>query len=375
MAVPLLRLLPVLLLPGPLVAPGPRRAAPLRPHIVMVLGDDVGTSDVGWHGQPPETTGLAAKTPTLDRLASHGVKLSSHYVRNWCAPTRAMILSGRYQLHYDTTGGGGVGHTNGLPLNFTLLPEALSRVGYTCSFLGKWHLGMSQVEQTPHRRGFGQSLGYFNGQEDYYQHTVSASWPDGNTSKAPLPGGMTKSCNPSGECKCGMVDLWQSDATGQGPAPLSLAGEYSMFFYARRAVQIIEAQATATASNSTQRMFLYFAAQLVHDPHQVPQRFVDLYPPTAGPGGCPSDAAASTAAAAKGPCDCCGRRVVLAMMSCLDEVVLNVTSALERTGLMSNSLFVFTSDNVLHRSCARSIWTEIYLCRAHLAAQHARSRH
>ena len=75
MLVPMLYSHPLLLLPlGSLAL----AAAPLRPHIVMVLGDDVGTSDVGWHGQPPDATGLAAKTPTLDRLAAQGVKLSSH---------------------------------------------------------------------------------------------------------------------------------------------------------------------------------------------------------------------------------------------------------------------------------------------------------
>jgi hypothetical protein len=255
------------------------------------------------------------------------------------------------------------------------------------------HLGESQVEQTPHRRGFDFSLGYFGGQEDYYTHDVGASWPDGNTSTAPLPGNMSKSCQPNGACSCRIVDLWQSDPTSNTPAPLSLTGEYSMFFYARRAVQIIEAQAadaavSTSAGGNNSRMFMYeisvyailsartsirytiqsalqtgvshtgvlvpivpvlnphtvrieriryFASQLIHDPHQVPQRFIDLYPPTTG--GCPA------AAMMAGGCDCCGRRVVLAMMSCLDEVVLNLTNALERTGLMSNTLFVFASDN------------------------------
>jgi arylsulfatase A-like enzyme len=49
-----------------------------------------------------------------------------------------MIMTGRYQLHYATTGGGGSGHTNGVPLNFTLLPEALASASYTSTFIGKW---------------------------------------------------------------------------------------------------------------------------------------------------------------------------------------------------------------------------------------------
>eukprot|EP01043_Picozoa_sp_COSAG02_P066800 COSAG02_NODE_10515_length_1924_cov_2.191233_2_plen_127_part_01 len=97
--------------------------APVRPHLVMVLGDDVGSADVGYNGQL--VADFAVKTPTLDRLSAAGLKLSAHYVRNWCAPTRAMIMTSRYELHFAQTGGGGTGHTNGVPLNFTLLPEAL----------------------------------------------------------------------------------------------------------------------------------------------------------------------------------------------------------------------------------------------------------
>ena len=112
-------------------AAAPTSQPPQRPHLVFVLGDDVGTADVGYMD-------VAVKTPTIDKLAAEGVKLSAHYVRNWCAPTRAMILTGRYQLHYATTGGGGSGHTNGVPLNFTLLPEALATADYTSAFIGKW---------------------------------------------------------------------------------------------------------------------------------------------------------------------------------------------------------------------------------------------
>lgn len=99
-------------------------------------GDDVGSADVGYHGQL--AADFAVKTPTLDRLSAAGVRLSAHYVRNWCAPTRAMIMTSRYELHFAQTGGGGAGHTNGVPVNFTLLPEALRRANYTTYGFGKW---------------------------------------------------------------------------------------------------------------------------------------------------------------------------------------------------------------------------------------------
>ena len=325
---------------------------PRRPHIVYILGDDVGSSDVGYHGQL--VADFAVKTPTIDKLAAAGVKLSAHYVRNWCAPTRAMILTGRYELHYAQTGGGGTGHTNGVPLNFTLLPEALQQAGYRTAFLGKWHLGESSLAQTPKARGFDFSLGYFGGQEDYYLHNVGADWPDGNISRAVLPPHMQKTCAADGKCKCDIIDLWTSDLQTQGPAPTNLTGEYSMFFYTRRAVELINSQARLMQSSPDSRLFMYFASQLIHDPHQVPQRFIDLYPPASGAGGCPANQAGSGAGSrllraqrhmqAAG-CDCCGRRTVMAMMSALDESVLNISTALESTGLMANTLFIFASDN------------------------------
>ncbi len=315
--------------------------APVRPHLVMVLGDDVGSADVGYNGQL--VADFAVKTPTLDRLSAAGLKLSAHYVRNWCAPTRAMIMTSRYELHFAQTGGGGTGHTNGVPLNFTLLPEALRTAQYTSYGMGKWHMGESSPAQTPKARGFDYWLGYFGGQEDYYLHNVYADWPDANASHVPLPSHMDKECTSAGSCKCYIIDLWQSDPQTEGPAPVNLTGEYSMLFYTRAAVDVIHRQAALAQTAPDSRMFLYFASQLIHDPHQVPQRFIDLYPPSPMPDGCPANPTELQHVSATG-CDCCGRRTVMAMMSALDESVLNITVALESSGLMANTVFVFASD-------------------------------
>lgn len=94
-----------------------------------------------------------------------------------------MLLTGRqFELHVGETGGGGTGHTNGVPLNFTLLPAALKKANYKTVFFGKWHLGESMVAQYPYKRGFGHSLGYLGGQEDYFCHDVGAAWPNHNGS-------------------------------------------------------------------------------------------------------------------------------------------------------------------------------------------------
>ena len=59
-----------------------------KPNILLIVADDLGWADVGWHGSK-------LKTPHLDRLAHEGVELDRHYVQPVCSPTRAALLSGR----------------------------------------------------------------------------------------------------------------------------------------------------------------------------------------------------------------------------------------------------------------------------------------
>lgn len=63
-----------------------------RPHILLVVVDDMGSGDLGRHGS-------GIHTPTMDHLAEQGVFLDNYYVLPYCSPTRAALLSGRYPLH------------------------------------------------------------------------------------------------------------------------------------------------------------------------------------------------------------------------------------------------------------------------------------
>eukprot|EP00039_Didymoeca_costata_P016945 m.308991 g.308991 ORF g.308991 m.308991 type:complete len:558 (+) comp16473_c0_seq28:159-1832(+) len=299
-------------------------SAPVRPHVVLFFGDDVGTSDIGYGNSNGTTQPL---TPTIDSLAQQGVRLSAHYVFNWCAPSRGMLMTGRYVLHYGSTGGGGMGNMNGLPLNFTLLPEALNKAGYNSSFIGKWHLGDNRMALTPFARGFSTALGYLSGQTDYYtKGGVRASWPDSNTSAK----------------ECYGADWWHDDHPGFDISEWNQT--YSLYIYTQRAVQIVNEQASANKKDPSSRLFMYFATQNIHDPHQVPQRFVDLYTPTKD---CPAGNSTQNEAALReeAGCACCGRRVLMAMASALDEAIANVTAALKTNGLWNNTLLLFASDN------------------------------
>src|SRR5690349_1619995 len=135
-----------------------------RPHIVVILADDLGWGDVGFHGSD-------IKTPSIDQLAMAGARLEAFYVQPVCSPTRAALMTGRYPMRHGLQ----VGVVRpwadyGLPLEERTLPQALREAGYETAICGKWHLGHFRPEYLPTRRGFEHQYGHYNGAIDYFTH-------------------------------------------------------------------------------------------------------------------------------------------------------------------------------------------------------------
>jgi arylsulfatase A-like enzyme len=144
-----------------LLAPGTalRAGGPKPPNLVVIVADDLGWADVGFHG-------AALKTPHLDRLARAGIELRQHYVAPVCSPTRTAFNSGRYWSRFGITG---PDNRRAFRYDTITLARALKAVGYHTALTGKWHLG-SRPEWGPQKFGYDHSYGSLAGGCGPYDH-------------------------------------------------------------------------------------------------------------------------------------------------------------------------------------------------------------
>jgi arylsulfatase len=143
-----------------------------RPNIVILLGDDIGFSDIGCYGGE-------ISTPNLDSLAGGGLRFTQFYNAARCCPTRASLLTG---LHPHQAG---IGHMMGdrgydgyrgtLNRHCVTLAEVLRPAGYRCYAVGKWHVTPGQTARAltntanwPLQRGFDRFYGTIHGAGSYF---------------------------------------------------------------------------------------------------------------------------------------------------------------------------------------------------------------
>ena len=141
-------------------------AAP--PNVLVILVDDLGYGDLSCYGAPD------LKSPHIDKLAAEGQRWTNFYANcPVCSPTRAALMSGRYQ---DLVGVPGVIRTHSennwgdLADEAVLLPQLLKSAEYHSACIGKWHLGLEAPDR-PHDRGFNLFHGFLGDMmDDYYIH-------------------------------------------------------------------------------------------------------------------------------------------------------------------------------------------------------------
>ncbi|MBW2422831.1 MAG: sulfatase-like hydrolase/transferase [Deltaproteobacteria bacterium] len=288
------------------------------PHIVILLADDLGWNDVGFHGAPIET-------PNIDSIAREGVELDRFYAQPICTPTRAALLTGRSPLR----SGLAFGVVRpwdyfGLPTDEILLSEALQDAGYQTAIVGKWHLGHSHVRQTPNRRGFDHFYGHLLGALDYYTHS-----------------------------RFGGHD-WQRNGE-----PLQEEG-YATDLLGAEAARVI-----ATRDRS-KPLFVYVPFNAPHSPLQAPPALVERYAALSSEPNRRAHAAFIEGVAARlglsieeaaGILDPAGeapRAVFAAMVHSLDLAIGRILAALDEEDMAEDTLVLFFSDNGGHLALGAS---------------------
>ena len=147
----------------------PSQAQDRKPNIVIILGDDMGYSDMGMFGSE-------IRTPNLDSLAKNGVRFTSFYTHASCSPTRSMLFSG-VDTHLNGIGNmdewtapnqvGVPGYEGYLNERVATLPQLLKDAGYHTYMVGKWHMG-KEPNLIPAARGFEHDFSLLDGAGSYW---------------------------------------------------------------------------------------------------------------------------------------------------------------------------------------------------------------
>lgn len=261
------------------------------PNIVVILADDLGYGDIAPYGSGTN------RTPHLERLAREGLLFTDFHSNGaMCTPTRAALLTGRYQHRlgaaFEVPLSARDQHDEGLPLEQVTVAEVLREAGYATGMFGKWHLGF-QPPLLPKSQGFDEFWGLTSGDGDHRSHL-----------------------NRSGD-----RDWWHGDEL------VSEEG-YTAELLTEHAVAFIEA-------HRERPFFVYLAHLAIHFPWQAPD---DAAYRVEGQSyweqGKLGDLASKDVSAK-----------TKAMIEAVDASVGRVVAALEENGLADDTLLVFTSDN------------------------------
>jgi len=255
-----------------------------NPNFILIMADDLGYGDISCYGNS------YISTPNIDRLAAEGIRFTNYHSNGAvCSPTRAALMTGKYQ---QRTGVEGVitaaNHRDvGLSLDEITLAEELGKYGYECGIFGKWHLGYAS-EYNPVHHGFKKFTGYVSGNVDYFSHVDQQ----------------------------GYLDWWKDTVIDDEPG-------YTTDLITRYGVEFIK-------KNKDKPFFLYLPHEAPHYPYQgrnsKPLRRVGV----AKTMGAPEDSIPV---------------LYKEMVEVMDEGIGKIIKTLKETGTYENTLIFFCSDN------------------------------
>ncbi len=249
-------------------------------NVVIILADDLGYADIGVQAIEKDV-----KTPNIDSIAADGVRFTNGYVScPVCSPSRAGILTGRYQERFGHELNPVAGYDDkfGLPVDQITLANVMKDAGYATGAFGKWHEG-NNAEYRPQKRGFDEFFGFLGGMHGYM-------------GKMPLA-------------------VQGVNCIRRGDEPVE-EKEYLTDAISREALSFID-------RHQSSPFFMYVAYNAVHVPQQAPPKYLDRFANVQDR----------------------SRKLMLAMLSAEDDGVGKILAKLHDCGLEENTLVVFLSDN------------------------------
>ena len=258
-----------------------------QPNIILFFADDAGYADFGFHGSK------TMKTPKLDKLAKQGVRCTQSYVSDpTCGPSRAGIITGKYQQRFGYTENNVPGFMSevsavdgtemGLPVEEKTMGDYLQSIGYKTAIYGKWHLGGADHFH-PTKRGFDEFYGFRGGARDFFPYKNPPHDPQNK-----LERGFRNFKEHEGY----LTDVLAADA------------------------------ASFIEKNKDNPFFIFLSFNAVHTPMQATEEDLAQFPHLEG-----------------------NRKIVAAMTLALDRACGIILDKLEELGLDQNTLVVFTNDN------------------------------
>ena len=250
-----------------------------KPNILIIVGDDLGYGELGCQGYTQQIP-----TPNIDSIARNGVRFASGYVSGpYCSPTRAGLMTGRYQQRFGHEFNPGAAEntpdTVGLSVQEKTIGDRFKEIGYTTGWFGKSHLGYAP-QFHPLKRGFDDYFGFLGGMHDYLD-------AEGD----------------------------QHNLILRGTTPIKDI-DYTTDAFGREAVHFIEKHRTGP-------WLCYLAFNAVHMPLEAPEKYLARFANIADK----------------------KRRTYAAMQSAMDDAIGTVLGKIRELGQEENTLIFFLSDN------------------------------
>ncbi len=270
-----------------------------RPNVIVMVADDLGWADVGYHGGEIDT-------PSLDRLAQEGVQLDRFYTTPICSPTRAALMTGRDPMRLGVAYGVIMPwHTIGVHPDEHFLPQSFLAAGYQTAMVGKWHLGHAQQTYHPNERGFEHFYGHLHTEVGYFPPFANLGGRDFQINGRSLE--------------------------GEGYETYLLADEASRWIRQR---------------DQSKPFFLYMPFIAPHTPLEAPddlkQKYADLKDRR---GKARSKNTDQTRLINKLMLQPSARPLYAAVVDAMDQAIGRVLQTLDEQGIADNTIVLFFSDN------------------------------